>query len=208
VDGEHDLTVAVARARFFRDNGFPADGGYDDEFAEAEFGLVRYRVPGSKARGDALRVHDLHHLATGYPTDWRGEAQISGWELGSGLGFTHPYAWVTALFGLFTGILGNFLPTFHAFARGRRAQNLYGERFDPGWLEMPLQALRERLGASEPPQQSRLGDALAFTAWSAVALAFGVIALPFVVLMVLDASARRLSTTCPFAAMRCSTRGP
>jgi ubiquinone biosynthesis protein Coq4 len=28
-----------------------------------------------------VRLHDLHHLVTGYPTDWKGELEISAWEI-------------------------------------------------------------------------------------------------------------------------------
>ncbi len=202
---ESELTVGAARAAFFRANGFPADGGYEDEFAEADFGPLRYRVPNTRARGRALMVHDLHHVATGYPTDWRGEAEISAWELGSRLGVTHPYAWITVLFGVFTGILGHLGATFRAFTRGRRSENLYGERFDPEWLKRRLSTLRAELSVSEEPPRPRFVDALLFAGWSVLALAFGVVALPFVALSVLDAARRQLAV-CPFAAASCSSR--
>lgn len=201
VDGDDDLTIARARARFFLENGFPPDGGYDDEHAEADFGSVRYRVTNFEARGNALRVHDLHHLATGYSTDWRGEAEISAWELGGGLGATYPYAWITVLFGVFTGILGNLRATFRAFARGRRSENLYGDRFDPAVLRKRLATLRRELRVDAPPPRPRIADAVAFVGWSVVAIAFGVLTLPVVLLMVLDASFRR---QCPFAGLSCS----
>jgi hypothetical protein len=204
VQGEDEVTVGAARAAFFRENHFPADGGYEDDFAEADFGPVRYRVPNTKARGDALRVHDLHHVATGYPTDWRGEAEISGWELGSRLGVAYPYAWVTVLFGVFTGVLGHLAATFRAFVRGRRSDNLYGERFDPAWLQRRLSTLRGELKVKDEPPRPTAGDILAFAGWSLVALVFGVVAIPFVVLMVLDAARRALTGGCPFAAMSCS----
>ena len=197
--GDEDSSVAAARAAFFRDNGFPADGGYDDDFAEAEFGPVRYRVPNSKARGDALRVHDLHHLATGYPTDWRGEAEISAWELGGRLGVRYPYAWITVLFGIFTGLVGHLPATFRAFRRGRRSKNLYQTHFDPAWLRARLSTLQKEL-RDGAPRRSWLADVSSFIGWSALALAFGVIALPFVALMVLDASRHQIACICPFAA--------
>ena len=66
-----------ARARFFRESGFAADGGYDEDWSDAEIGGLRYRVRNGPARRAALRLHDLHHVATGYGVDWRGEAEIS-----------------------------------------------------------------------------------------------------------------------------------
>src|SRR4029079_2157900 len=111
-------SVRTARTRFFASNGFPIDGGYDDAWADAQFGPVAYRVPNLPARSRALRIHDLHHLVTGYTTSWRGEAAISAWELGSGWG-RHWYAWVIALFGFFTGLVAQPQATLAAFARGR-----------------------------------------------------------------------------------------
>ncbi len=195
-------TVGAARAAFFRDNGFPSDGGYDDEHAEAEFGPLRYRVKSSKARGDALRVHDLHHVATGYPTDWRGEAEISAWELGSRLGTRFPYAWITVLFGVFSGIVAHLGPTFRAFVRGRRSQNLYGDRFDAAWLDRRLSTLRAELRLEEETPRAKASDALAFVGWSVVAAIFGVVALPFVAWMVFDGMRpRACEAPCPVTAL-------
>jgi hypothetical protein len=203
VDGDDSApTVAEARARFFRDNGFGPGGGYEDGWAEAEFGQLRYRVPNSEARAAALRVHDLHHVATGYPTDWRGEAEISAWELGGRLGLSYPYAWITVLFGVFSGIVAHLRPTFRAFVRGRRSKNLYRERFDADWLRLRVADLRRELSVDGAARRPTLGDLLAFGFWGVVALGFGVVAVPFVCAMVALAAMRRLSGgRCPLCAV-------
>jgi len=186
------LTVREARQRFFQMNGFGLDGGYDDEWAEAEFGPVVYRVPNIRSRARALRIHDLHHLATGYATDWRGEAEISAWELGSGWG-RHPYAWIIALFGFMTGLLTQPRLTFAAFFRGRNSSNLYGRNDVVAELDRPLSALVKELhvpdGDSAPPPSA--GDVVRLAATSAAALAFGVLSLPFVAFAVFLGEARR-----------------
>jgi hypothetical protein len=41
------------------------------------------RLPNSDARRKAVVLHDLHHVATGYKTDWTGEAEISAREIAS-----------------------------------------------------------------------------------------------------------------------------
>lgn len=47
--------------------------------------LGRYfDFPNTKARQWAIPLHDLHHVATGYGTDWVGEAEIGVWELRAG----------------------------------------------------------------------------------------------------------------------------
>jgi len=202
-------TVRQARAAFFHDSGFPADGGYDDPWAEAAFGPLRYRVPNGPARAAALRIHDLHHIATGYATDWRGESEISGWELGSGAG-RQPYAWLVALWGLFVGLLLHPAPTFRAFARGRRSTNLYGAPFDSALLDCSVEQLRDRLSVTPTqrdsagpwsdaiPRSHRATDAAAFAGWSLAALLFGAVSLLPAMATVVYAAARE-RRDCPLA---------
>jgi hypothetical protein len=189
-----DPTVRHARADFFATSGFPADGGYEDDWAEADFGPIRYRVPNTAARSAALRRHDLHHVATGYAADWRGEAEISGWELGSGAG-VYPYAWLIALWGLFTGLLYHPGPTVRAFLRGRHSENLYGtDTRTEVLLREPVSALKTRLSVLPPDADpwrdrtlpARAGDVVALLGFSLLSLVVGAISLlPAVMLMML-----------------------
>lgn len=190
------LTVRAARARFFDENGFGSDGGYAAAWGDAELGPFHYRVPNHRARSRALRTHDLHHIATGYPTDWGGEAEISAWELGGGLG-REPYAWVIALFGVLTGLLARPLATWRAFVRGRRSANLYGAPDVEAWLDRPLASLTRHLRV--PPAAARLRahpyDVGAFAAVAGGAALFGVVAAPFVVGFVAAGELRHLGLT-------------
>jgi len=196
---EEDRTIREARAAFFAENGFGADGGYDDAWQEALFGPLPYRVPNPPARGAALRVHDLHHVATGYSTDWRGEAEISAWELGSGIGPVS-YAWITIIFGLFTGLVAHPGPTFRAFVRGRRGLNLFAHPFDAAWLDMSVGALQRYLRVSAEPHVATVKDYLAFAGWSIVGAIYGAIAIPFVVAMVFAAAVRQIHAgRCPLS---------
>lgn len=174
-----------ARDRFFLANEFGADGGYDDAWAEAEFGPVLYRVPNLRARAEALRVHDLHHLVTGYATDWRGESEISAWELGSGWG-RYPYAWIIAFFGFFTGLVAQPATTLRAFVRGRRSRNLYARSSIDGVLERSVRSLRQELGV--PPLRAalpvRFGDVARFGVTALLALSFAVVAIPVALMLV------------------------
>ena len=40
--------------------------------------------PNTDSRKRAVPLHDLHHILTGYKTDWMGEAEIGAWELRAG----------------------------------------------------------------------------------------------------------------------------
>ena len=51
-----------------------------------------------------MRLHDLHHIATGYDTSWTGEAEIAAWELASGCrGYVA--AWVLDLASIPLGLV-------------------------------------------------------------------------------------------------------
>ncbi len=179
------LSLHQARQAFFRDAGFEPDGGYDAPWQDADFGPWPYRVPNPPARAQAMRVHDLHHLATGYGTDWRGEAEISAWELGSGGAGRLGYAWIIALWGLFTGLVAAPRRVFRAFVRGRGSRNLYATGVTPALLQARVGQLRrelavqpDRAGQADPwapgtPERFRWTDRLAFAGWGLAAAGWG-----------------------------------
>ena len=71
------------------------------------------------------KFHDLHHIATGYQTDWTGEAEIGGFEIGGGCG-PFVWAWMLNLQAMFIGLLIAPRAAFRAFVRGRhRRSTLY-----------------------------------------------------------------------------------
>ena len=132
-------TLRDDRRRFFQREGLPLDGGYQDTWFEAGVGPIRYRIRNFPHRADALMRHDLHHVLTGYPTDWRGEVRINAWELGAGIG-NHLWGAIIMLSGFFIGIVLVPVDTFRAFVRGRRSTNLYS-------IPLPIDALSSRSSA-------------------------------------------------------------
>jgi hypothetical protein len=187
-------TVVDARRRLWTDAGFGVDGGYDEPWQEATFAGVPYAVPNSRIRADALRVHDVHHVLTGYGTDWRGESEIAAWELGSGGGGRFVYAWFIAVFGFVIGLLALPRRTFQAFRRGRVARNLYGHADPMSVLDRDVQEVRRALDISAR-RGPAWGDALAFAAWAFVTVPAGVLALLGTPVLVFAAFAR--CSSCP-----------
>ncbi len=183
-------TMRSERSRFWADNGFGVDGGYDEPWQDASFGGIPYAVPNPRGRADALRVHDLHHLLTGYGTDWRGESEIASWELGSGGAGRYAYAWFIALFGFVVGVLTMPFRTWRAFRRGRGASNLYGLQRPMELLDASVSSVRAKLGLQRPPAHSRLVDGLAFVATALVTVPLGLLCLAGTPLLVLLAIAR------------------
>ena len=191
-----DIALGEARAQFFADNNFGLDGGYDAPYQDAVLAGIPYRTPNGPARADALRRHDLHHLMTGYATDWLGEARISAWELGSGGPGWVLYAWTIALWGLFTGLMGDPVGMLRAFVRGRGSDNLFAVAVNDTLLQRSVselgRALQVRIAqpsgtvwhASVPWWQRGL-DVVAFSAWSISAITYATLAMPGILVLAL-----------------------
>jgi len=78
------MRVREARDAYLAENAFTVAGYDSPTTTGALFGL-RFSVPNPPAHRRALRLHDLHHVATGFGTDHAGEAEISAWQARSGL---------------------------------------------------------------------------------------------------------------------------
>jgi hypothetical protein len=124
-----DVTLREARRRYFADNGFGEDGGYDDRWVDFKLGPLPFPFPNTPARVRAVRYHDLHHVLTGYATDIVGEFEIAAWEIAAGCK-SMAAAWVLNLGGLAGGLFRCPKRTFAAFVRGRRQKTLYGEDYE------------------------------------------------------------------------------
>jgi hypothetical protein len=160
------LTMGDARARYYERNQFGADGGDSLKWVPIKIlGLTLY-IPNTEGRRRAVRIHDLHHVVTGYQTTVRGEAEIAAWELASGC-WQWPAAFVLNLGGLGLGAVLAPRRTARAWARGRKTRNLYGERGGIAHL-LPRKVgeLRAELGLDEPAPAPpvRARDALAVAA--------------------------------------------
>jgi hypothetical protein len=89
--------------------------------------VVPVWFPNTDARRRAVRLHDLHHLATGYETSLVGEAEIGAWELAGGCK-RYPAAWVLNIAAVLLGLLVAPRCTWRAFLRGRHSETLYPHR--------------------------------------------------------------------------------
>lgn len=164
---EDDLRVREARARYFESNGF-GDGGYDAKWVKLALGPIPFAFPNSQARVRAVRLHDLHHVATGYDTNLLGEAEIGAWEIGSSCrGFVA--AWILNLYALTLGLGIDPGAVLRAFVRGRHTENLYRGVWDEALLETRVGELRERLRLAQPAPAVTAGDRLAFAGWALLA---------------------------------------
>lgn len=161
------LSVREARARYFERNGF-GDGGYDAKWVKLALGPIPLAIPNSAARVRAVRLHDLHHVATGYDTNVLGEAEIGAWEIGGSCrGFVA--AWILNLYAMVLGYFIDPSAVFRAFVRGRHTRNLYRGEWDEALLDRRVGDLREQLRLGPPAAAATPADRTAFVGWSLAA---------------------------------------
>jgi acetyl esterase/lipase len=166
------MTLQEARSLFFAHSGLGADGGYGARWVRIETKPVPVYFPNTACRVEAAKLHDLHHIAMEYETDWPGEAEIAGWEIASGCG-RHGWAWLLNLGAFAVGMVLFPKRLFRAFVRGRRAANLYREGFPESQLSAKsVDWLRQKLGIGGEDFSVRLSDRLAFAFWCLVAIAY------------------------------------
>jgi hypothetical protein len=96
-------------------------------------------------RAGPIILHDVHHMLTGYPPTWKGEAELAGWEIGSGGCGWHLLYWIDRLSFLIMGLVAAPAATARAIARGLRGHNLFGR--DPeAVLREDVDAVRAYVG--------------------------------------------------------------
>lgn len=155
------MPVREARAAYYRAHGLPHDGGIEAPTVRYPIGRWHLVLPNVAARRRALPLHDLNHLATGYATDWYGEAEIGAWELGSGCG-NYALVWVLATVAFSIGLLIAPVRTWRAFLRGRRSGSLFRGRESDRWLAMTVGELRASLRVDEPLSRATVSDIVGF----------------------------------------------
>jgi hypothetical protein len=178
-----DLTLGAARADYYRVNGFGEDGGDALEWVPLKILGMTLKIPNTDGRRRALKIHDLHHVVTGYQTDLRGEAEIGAWELASGC-LRWPAATILNLFALAMGLVLAPHRMARAWSLGRHTNNLYSEDVVDHLLPRTVSEVRSSLGLATTHSRARLRDLLAILVVGLPALAVMVSPLIGVALLV------------------------
>jgi hypothetical protein len=164
------LTLRQARERFFARSGLPPDGGYSARWVRIEAKPFPFYFPNTASRMRSVRLHDLHHIATGYATDWPGEIEIGAWEIGGSCA-RHPAAWILNAGAMAVGVFGSPRRMWRAFVRGRHTRNLYRSSFDQISLDRTtVGSLRAQLGLDSAQSNATASDVLVFLGWCAALL--------------------------------------
>jgi hypothetical protein len=143
-------TVREGRDAYLAENGFRL-ADYDAEYSEYPLLGLKLPVPNPSRRRRAVRLHDLHHVATGYGTDKAGEGEISAWEMRRGVG---ALGWYVAAIGVGGFLIGLVLAPLRTLRGWRAGANGDANLFhDSGayeaLLELSIGELRRRLGVPE-----------------------------------------------------------
>jgi len=137
--------VRDARDRYLAENGLTTEL-YTERWVRLPFGRWRPKLYNPRQRRWAIARHDLHHVATGYGTDPVGEMEISGWEIGAGLG-TLWIAWAICWPVFLVGLLKSRERTLAARRLGTRCRSLFvrADAYEE-WLRWSVGELRRELG--------------------------------------------------------------
>ena len=143
-DDEETGTVGEALGAYLARNGFRIED-YEAPRVCIPFGPFTIHLPNTSGRKRIVRLHDLHHVATGYGTDWVGEGEVGAWELRAGC--TNLAGWVYNGLAVLGALFRGPRRVWRAFRAARGAQTLY--RLEVPYeevLEWRLERLRTELG--------------------------------------------------------------
>ena len=146
-------TVREAREAYFAANGFSA-ASYDARWTPVAFFALKLALPNTARHAWAIRLHDLHHVATGYGTDLVGEGEISWWELAGGLRGLDLYVSSIIVMVALTGCCLSPRRMMGAFRSGRTARSLWT---DPELRERDDARLEELLDLTVTELRARTG---------------------------------------------------
>jgi hypothetical protein len=141
------LSVLEARDRYLAENGFSAAEYHSPTFRLQLFGRP-FDLTNSPDRQWAIPLHDLHHVATGYGTDFVGEAEIGAYELAAGCRTFIVY-WLNSI-AVLIGLFLAPLRVLAGFRAGARARALYRLELDyDSLLALDVGGLRRVLALPE-----------------------------------------------------------
>ena len=136
------MKVKEARDRYLDENGFSLEEYRAPWFKVSVLG-VTVPLPNPPSRRALVPLHDLHHVATGYDTDWVGEGEIGAWELGAGCTTFASYFLNGGAAAI--GLVLAPRRVAAAFRRGRASRTLYRKPPPDDLLDRTLGELRRHL---------------------------------------------------------------
>ena len=138
------LTLREARDCFLSSNRFRVED-YSAPTYALRIWRLSLKLHNTKAHQWATPLHDLHHILTGYGTDWTGEAETAAWELRAGCRTLDVYCLDIA--GVIIGLFMSPARVWRAFVRAKGHRTLYRDSVMlESVLQMTVGEVRARLG--------------------------------------------------------------
>lgn len=139
------MRVRDARDAYLAENGFTT-ASYDSPTASGSLLGIAFSVPNPPSHQRAIRLHDLHHVATGFGTDHAGEAEISAWQARRGLRAAGTYVTVIVLGNALLGVVFAPRRTFAALRLAGAGGSLFSMPEDyESLLDRSVGELRQML---------------------------------------------------------------
>jgi hypothetical protein len=139
------MRVRDARNVYLAENGFTVEA-YDAPTTSGSFLGIKLAVPNPPPHRRAIRLHDLHHVATGFGTDHAGEAEISAWQARRGLRGTGMYVTTIVMANALLGVVFAPRRTLVALRSSGAGSSLFTMTIDyESILERTVGELREML---------------------------------------------------------------
>ena len=149
------MRVRDALAAYLTENGFTTES-YESATTTGSLFGKRLTVPNPPSHRRAIRLHDLHHLVTGFGTDHAGEGELSAWQARRGLRGVGAYVTAIVLLNTAVGLLFAPRRTLAAFTAAGKGRSLFATNVDyDALLDTPLGELRALLGIPERGLASR-----------------------------------------------------
>lgn len=179
------LPLHQALNRFYADHNLGKDGGINKAWAKLKVGKLYIPFPNTRARKKVLVFHDIHHIVTGYDSNWKGEVSVGAWEIATGCGKNYT-AWILNLYAMAVGLVLYPKFVFNAFIRGKRTKNLYHDSLSPKEAsKMQIKDVEERLLLHiNNTQPVNFWEISSFFIWTIIAFSFFIISfiLPIIIL--------------------------
>ena len=138
------LLLEEARNLFFVANGFRVEDYAAPTFTIGILG-IQLKFPNTASRKRVVPLHDLHHVLTGFGTDWMGEAEIGAWELRAGCNSFIAYFLNGS--GVIIGLFLSPRRVWRAFLAAKGQRTLYRDPVPyERLLQMTVGEVRQRLG--------------------------------------------------------------
>jgi len=158
-----ELSIRDALQIYFSKYHFQ-NGGYHLKWFKIKVGKLFIPLPNIKARIDAVKIHDIHHLVTEYPATLKGEAEIGAWEIASGCG-KYWVAWLLNFGSLVYGLVFFPKPVYKAFMNARKCRTncYYDTEYNDTLLNKTLGEIRTMVDINYAKNTTT--DKILFIAW-------------------------------------------